>query len=127
MGGNEHSTARLTDSPWFWAMLFALFGILAVAAISSRYGRRQSGIERKYQARERRDQNEENEQPPRGFSEPGDNLVPLWPLAIVLAAIAFVAAAMLLRSRGARPARRLMEMPDSGSLTPDPRPPTPQP
>lgn len=97
--GAEGSAAPLTDSPWFWVMLFALCGLLATAAISGKYGRRQSGIERKYQTRERLGDSTPTAEPRRQFSERENTLIPLWPLTIVLAAAAATSAWMLFRSR----------------------------
>ena len=79
-------------------MLFAVFGLAALVAIGGRYGRRQAGIERKYQARERVTQAEVEQnsvQESRGYSDPDATLIPLWPLAIVLIVVALVASYML--------------------------------
>ena len=50
---NSEKCAPITDSPWFWVLAFSLTGLLALAAMSGKYSRRQANIERKYQARER--------------------------------------------------------------------------
>lgn len=104
----------ITDSPWFWVMLFALMALGAIVAIGGKYGRRQAGIERQFQARQRiveqqvagnspaaasRTTAQEHGSPPRDFSQPGETLVPLWPLAAVLVLVALFAAGMLWRSR----------------------------
>jgi hypothetical protein len=42
----------LTDSPWFWLLLFAGFGIGAMLAIGPKYSLRQGGIETRFQNRQ---------------------------------------------------------------------------
>jgi hypothetical protein len=100
----------LTDSAWFWVLIFALMGLVALAAMSGKYSRRQANIERNYQARTRVAEQvaaENNfDEPDRmdklevrhEFSTPDENLVPLWPLAAVLGLAAAVASAMLYRA-----------------------------
>ena len=44
-------SSPLTDSSWFWARGFSLMGLVALAAMAGKYGRRQANIERNYQAR----------------------------------------------------------------------------
>lgn len=89
----------ITDSPWFWVLLFSVMGVVALGAISGQYGKRQVRLERQYQARERLADDAVGD-PERGdYSEPGDTLVPIWPLAIVLAGVAIIATVMLIRDR----------------------------
>ena len=83
---------------------------LAVVGFSGKYSKRQAGIERQYQARERIAEKlvaENNPQPGeriddqldrRAFATPGDNLITLWPLAALLGVAALVSAAMLYRA-----------------------------
>ncbi|HEY4723947.1 MAG TPA: hypothetical protein VII92_18990 [Anaerolineae bacterium] len=103
--------APITDSPWFWLLVFSVVGIGALAAISGKYGRRQANIERQYQARERIAQGDTisgdadtaqdgDSASRRSYSMPGETLIPLWPLAVGLGAIALFAAVMLARERG---------------------------
>lgn len=104
------SATSITDSPWFWVLAFSLTGIGALAAISGKYGQRQARLERKYQARERvaaggaenaAHGGAENaaQTSPRPYATAGDTLIPLWPLAVVLGAVASLATAMLVRGR----------------------------
>lgn len=108
----SHGRPPITDSPWFWVMLFALMALGAIVAIGGKYGRRQAGIERQFQARQRfveqqvagnnpaaasRTTAQEDRSPPRDYSQPGETLVPLWPLAAVLVSVALFAAGMLWR------------------------------
>ena len=48
-----HETPPITDSPWFWVLLFSVVGLIALGGISGQYGKRQARLERQYQARER--------------------------------------------------------------------------
>ena len=92
----ESRAAPITDSPWFWVLAFSLMALLALVAIGGKYGRRQTRLELQYQARERiadRASTANNsaaaarrDDPPRRreFATPGDNLIPLWPLAAIL-------------------------------------------
>jgi hypothetical protein len=104
----------IAESPWFWVMVFSLMALAALAAISGKYGRRQAAIERQYQARlrlaESRAAEENSAQATRirgrdaqgdrrPFATPGDTLISLWPLAVVLVGVAAFAAVMLVRSR----------------------------
>jgi hypothetical protein len=43
--------ARLTDSPWFWLLVFANAALLGVAVIGPKYNVRQGAVERRYEAR----------------------------------------------------------------------------
>ena len=108
---NSEKCAPITDSPWFWALTFSLMGLLALAAISGKYSRRQANIERNYQARERvaekltAENNPEaaaridNPDARRPYATPGDDLIPIWPLAVLLGLVSVVAATMLRRQR----------------------------
>ena len=94
----------ITDSPWFWVLLFSLIGIAAVVTISGQYGKRQARLERQYQAREPLMDETGGHPSPREYSSAEDTLIAIWPLAVVLAGIAAVAAFMLAREqRGRRP------------------------
>ncbi|HEY2881086.1 MAG TPA: hypothetical protein VGJ15_01605 [Pirellulales bacterium] len=43
----------ITDSPWFWVMLFSLFGIAAVATIGPKFEQREQGLETNFHGHER--------------------------------------------------------------------------
>jgi hypothetical protein len=102
----------ITDSPWFWVLVFSLMALLALAVVdfSGKYGKRQAGIERQYQARERvaekiaRENNSpggariDEQESRRPFATPGEQLIPLWPLAVLLGIAAILAATMLIRA-----------------------------
>jgi hypothetical protein len=97
----------LTDSPWFWVLAFSLMALLALVAIGGKYGRRQTRLELQYQARERiaerraaannlpADARIDDHTSRRRFASPRDNLIPLWPLAVVLFLVAIFSAIML--------------------------------
>ena len=91
------NVAPLTDSPWFWMLLFAVFATIALAAVSGKYGRRQSIEERKYQARERLVRDAADDPDRRPLSREDDTLIPLWPLAVIAALVAIVSGVMLYR------------------------------
>jgi hypothetical protein len=109
---NSQDNSPLTDSPWFWVLLFSLFalGALAVMVFSGWYGKRQTRLERQYQARYRVAEKITAENNPaasertdglearRPFASPGNNLIKTWPLAVLLGIVAAVAAAMLYRT-----------------------------
>jgi hypothetical protein len=110
---NRNSKLLITDSLWFWVLVFALMGLLVLAVLDfgGKYSGRQAAIERQYQARERVAEKLTAENNPqdipriddqsarRPFATPGNNLITLWPLAVLLGIVAIVAAAMLYRSR----------------------------
>ena len=98
----------INDSPWFWVLLFALAGLVALLIISSQYARRQRRLEMQYQAREEmtrrqvvgepkaRERGDEGDAPPPAL---GELIIPLWPVGAALLAVAAFSAHMLARSR----------------------------
>jgi hypothetical protein len=84
---------------------------LAVIGFSGKYGRRQSIEELKYQARTRVAEKLTAENNPaatgridspdaqRSYATPDSQLIPIWPLAVLLGLVSVVAASMLYRSR----------------------------
>jgi hypothetical protein len=46
-------SVSVTESPWFWTMLFSLAALAAVFTIGPKFERREAGIEQKFHARER--------------------------------------------------------------------------
>ena len=101
----------ITDSPWFWVLLFSGMALAALLAIGPKYGGRQARLERQYQARERivaerAEENSQaraertNEEPERReFAAADETLIPLWPLAVILSVAVILAAIMLFRGR----------------------------
>jgi hypothetical protein len=110
MGNEPHQSPPITDSPWFWVLVFSLMGLAALTAIHDKYGKRQAAIERQYQARERTAEqvasleHADADAPQPGpdvplpaYATPGHNLISVWPLFAVLTVLAAVAALMLAR------------------------------
>ncbi len=111
---NSQVSSPLSDSPWFWALAFSLMGLLALAVVgfSGKYQKRQAKIELQYQARERVAEKLTAENNPLGaertedldarrpYATPGNNLITLWPLAVLLGIAVVVAATMLYRGWG---------------------------
>ncbi len=102
----------ITDSPWFWLLLFSVVGLIALVAISGQYGKRQARLERQYQARERiRDDalgdDAVGDPARRDYSTSERTLIPIWPLAVLLGGVLVFAAVML----GREHQRRRHELP----------------
>ena len=96
----------ITDSPWLWFGLFAGVGLIFLVATGGKYGRRQSGLERKAQARMAAAQGLEVTEDATGrkttagqpkYSDPNQTKIPLYPLGITLALIFTVCLVMFLR------------------------------
>lgn len=99
---HERSPGPITDSPWFWVSIFCAMAVVVLVVMEPKYGDRQAGIERQYQAREyihrQQDGGERTTEVP-DYSQPGQTIIPLWPLRIAMI-VAFLAAwAILLRQR----------------------------
>jgi hypothetical protein len=113
----------LADTPWFWLLTFSLMALLALLVIGPKYNRRQAGIEWQYQARERVAEKLATEnnpavapridtsEPAPNFATPDNKLVPLWPLAILLALVAAASACMLFKASRAVRSAELVERP----------------
>jgi hypothetical protein len=107
---------RLSDSPWFWAMLFGAAGAAILLLAAPQYAKRQRRLEMQYYARQEierrqvegqavaRDPGQEGSAPP---PEPGQLVIGLWPLVVLSTTLCAISAAMLWRSRRAlgEPAR----------------------
>jgi hypothetical protein len=99
----------ITDSPWLWAALFTGVGLSALLATGGNFGKRQANIENKYQARsavasgalevQARDAGGKRAAKAPQYSSPDKQIIPLWPLEVVLGLICAVSLAMLLRQR----------------------------
>ncbi|MAT69493.1 MAG: hypothetical protein CMJ58_08200 [Planctomycetaceae bacterium] len=105
----DNAKPPLTDSPWLWFALFSAVGLSALLATGGKFGKRQAGIERKYQARSAVASGElQVETDATGtkaaagapeYSAPNSTIIPLWPLEILLAVVCAGSVAMLLRQR----------------------------
>jgi hypothetical protein len=99
----------ITDSPWLWFALFSSVGLAALLATGGRLGRRQASIENKYQARtavasgevkiEAESSGARTATKAPQYSTPEEQVIPLWPLEIVVGLIFAASLTMLLRQR----------------------------
>jgi hypothetical protein len=113
----ESTPAALTDSPWFWGVLFSLMALVGLALIAPKFAKRQGQLERRFRGREQSAL--ERQRRLAGLpetdladtaSEPvpfdgaagegqGGTIVPLWTLAIGAGFAAAGSAVMLARER----------------------------
>ena len=87
------SRPPLSDSPWFWAYLFATSALIGLALINPKFERRQAQIERQFQGRSRAEQVKAGQTPDVQLSTPGDtrwNLRPLYVTTAVIAGIGWI-------------------------------------
>jgi hypothetical protein len=99
----------ITDSPWLWFAIFSACGLAALLATGGKFGERQAGIERKYQARaavasgqlqvEDVGAGQKRAVGMPDYATPEHTAVPIWPLEIILAILCAGSFAMLLRRR----------------------------
>lgn len=112
----ETTTAPVTDSPWFWGLLFSLMGLVALAIIAPKYDRRQGQIEGRYLGRgqlaterSRRaaglDPSSLADDAVAMAEAPRSRLIPLWPIAAAAATSAAACGWMLLREMKRTPPR----------------------
>jgi hypothetical protein len=76
----------LTDSPWFWLILFLCGGLIALALTGPKYSWRQPQLERQYQAREISGQSVSPAEGRQPLSQPGQPMLSLRPLTLLFAA-----------------------------------------
>ncbi len=76
----------MTESPWFWGMLFCAAGLFGTFAIGPKYSQRQAQLERKYQGRQRAAQVRQGQAPTTRLSEPESTQVRISPLQWALGA-----------------------------------------
>jgi hypothetical protein len=103
------SVAPITDSPWLWFALFSAVGLAALLATGGKFGKRQAGIERRYQARaavasgqvkiEETGTGEKRAAGAPEYTTPEKPAIPVWPLEIILAVICAGSFGLLLRQR----------------------------
>lgn len=90
----------VTDSPWFWACLFASAGLVVLWYFSGQYEQRQLRIERQGQARMRAAEIAAEGEARTEVSTADNMRLPLRPIFIILALLVVVAWAMFWRQRG---------------------------
>jgi hypothetical protein len=93
----------MTDSPWFWAYLFGVAALVALALAGPKYGPRQAQIEREYQGRTRAAQNLSGATPDLALSTEERTLVSLRPLFFGLAGLTLAAWVVFWWTRSRRP------------------------
>ncbi len=82
--------ASMTDSPWFWAYLFGVGALIALALAAPKFSNRQAQEERRFQGRERAAQQQAGVEPTGELSTPDATQITLRPLFLALAAITSV-------------------------------------
>jgi hypothetical protein len=107
----------VSDTPWFWLMLFSLAALAAIATIGPKFERREQSIETKFHARERGLHREAVEQP--ADDAPGE--LPEWnpiftlgPIAAVIGVVAIVSLMGVVRFHR----RRLLDLRNSEHAKP---------
>ncbi|MFO0905885.1 MAG: hypothetical protein U0939_22955 [Pirellulales bacterium] len=101
----------LTDSPWFWLYVFATAGVLALLATSSKFGARQSQLDRQFEGRRHAvlvaaDEDMSSDQTAAlRFTSPGERIESLRPL-YALMMVAIVGGWIVLWWQRFRPAAR---------------------
>ncbi|MGD9721616.1 MAG: hypothetical protein AB7O59_05990 [Pirellulales bacterium] len=94
-----------TDSPWLWMMIFCAFGLVMLLVAWPKYSQRQSRLELKYRAEQeiaRREGLSDAELPAaRQAAEapPEGLIIPLWPVALLVAVLLVVSGAMFWRGQ----------------------------
>lgn len=81
----------ITESPWFWAYVFATGAVVALLLGTSRYGDRQEQIERQYLARQRAGQVVARQDAVAEAPVEGEPIIPIWPLGLLMTLILSVA------------------------------------
>ena len=82
----------LTDSPWFWAYIFATAALIALALAAPKYQIRQTQLERQFMARQEGGQTIKGTDGKSIDTPSGENLiVRLGPLCIIVAGLLVVA------------------------------------
>jgi len=114
--------SSITDSPWFWAYLFATAALIALALIGPKFAARQAQIEREFQGRQRATQQAQGHEPSGELSNAEKTLITLRPLFLGLAAVTAAAWIVFWRSRLAHNDRFNAPLPASGSRLPTPDP-----
>lgn len=130
MSASNSSRPPLTDSPWFWVLLFAVAGLIALLAIAPRYSPRQRRIEMQYMAREEMlRRRAEGEPVARETGLEGDAappaadelIIPLWPLGMALLLVIAVSSAMLWRVQQVNISRHDSSHQNNGTANGEPR------
>jgi hypothetical protein len=109
---SENHSLPLTDSAWFWVLVFALMAEVALFALAPKYARRQGQIETRYEARERiargnRGEIVETEVTTGKSDQPRAHIISLWPLHAIVVAAVLLSVTMLVRRHSLRKSHAL--------------------
>jgi len=105
----------VTDSPWFWLVLFATVALILLIVFQGKLDIRQADIEQKHQARQRAHQIDQTvSEAPVAISRPGDTLIGWNYLVAVLAVLVAIGWIRLWYVRHRRAAREPRETSTSG-------------
>jgi hypothetical protein len=99
---------RLTDSPWFWGLMFSVMALVGIGLIAPKFDKRQRQVEGRFLGRQQSAIERERRAaglPPVDLAETAQDrqlvapqrIVPLWTLAIAAGAAAAGSAVMLRR------------------------------
>jgi hypothetical protein len=101
MTQNTSKTSPVTDSPWYWVLIFALAALVGIFTIGPKFERRQEIVETKFHARERAQKRESLEQPAgqagSSSERPWSRIFTLGPLVVVIVTIALFAFVRVLK------------------------------
>lgn len=90
----------VSESPWFWVMLFSLGALAGIATIGPKFERREQAIETKFHSRERGLGREAAEPGPANDQAAAPHWEPIftvWPVMAVVGGVALVAFVQLIR------------------------------
>jgi hypothetical protein len=99
---------RLTDSPWFWGLMFSVMALVGIGLIAPKFDKRQRQVEGRFLGRQQSAIERERRAgglPPVDLADTAQDrelvapqrIVPLWTLAIAAGAAAAGSAVMLRR------------------------------
>lgn len=99
---------RLTDSPWFWGLMFSVMALVGIGLIAPKFDKRQRQVEGRFLGRQQSAIERERRaagRPPVDLADTAQDrelvapqrIVPLWTLAIAAGAAAAGSAVMLRR------------------------------
>ncbi len=112
----------VTDSPWFWVMMFSLAALAGIATIGPKFERREQAIETKFHARERglkREAAEPGEPIEQGQEPHWEPIFTVWPVMAVVGCVTLVAFLQLIRLQRRRWAELRIHATDDGQRTTD--------
>jgi hypothetical protein len=106
MSESPREVPPVTESPWFWVLLFSLAALAGIATIGPKFERREQAIETKFHARERGLKREAAEaEGATAGTEAGENseaprwqpIFTVWPVMGAIGLAALVATVQLMR------------------------------